>query len=112
MRARLPPAFEQKLLDEKLTVVVGKVNIDDHFDTGEVGSCNFTSYGLARNPTVPCPWHAIGAVVRCAPAKWVGPLPGRGRDVLGFGAGQAIMGDGYRLANSGSAWAGTLFELC
>ncbi|HUU31507.1 MAG TPA: carbohydrate porin [Phycisphaerae bacterium] len=63
--------LEQKLWDDSVTLWLGKLDVDDYFDTNEVASWNFLSYSLARNPTVPCPWHAIGAVARYAPAEWL-----------------------------------------
>lgn len=63
--------LEQKLFDGKLTFWGGKLDIDDYFDTNEVASWNFLSYSLARNPTIPCPWHAVGAVVRYQPTDWL-----------------------------------------
>jgi carbohydrate-selective porin OprB len=63
--------LEQKLWDDKLTFWLGKLDIDDYFDTNAAGSWNFLSYSLARNPTVPCPWHAVGAVARYEPTEWL-----------------------------------------
>ncbi|HOF17480.1 MAG TPA: carbohydrate porin, partial [Phycisphaerae bacterium] len=63
--------LEQKLFDNKLTVSAGKLDYGDFFDTNEAASWNFTSYALARNPLIPTPWHALGAVVRYDPTDWL-----------------------------------------
>jgi porin len=62
---------EQKLLDERLTLWLGKIDWGDYFDTNAAGSWNFLSYSLARNPLIPAPWHAIGAVVRYDALDWL-----------------------------------------
>lgn len=62
--------LEQKLLDNKVTFWLGKLDLGDYFDANEAVSWNFLSYSLARNPTVPFPWHAIGAAVRVEPVPW------------------------------------------
>ncbi len=63
--------LEQKLLGDHLTFWLGKLDIDDHFDTNAAASWNFLSYSLARNGGIPVPWHTIGAVARFDPADWL-----------------------------------------
>jgi carbohydrate-selective porin OprB len=54
--------FQQALFDKKLTLSIGKLDLDDIFDTNEVGSWNFLSYAPARNPGIPVPWHVLAGV--------------------------------------------------
>jgi len=63
--------LEQKLFDDKVTIWAGKLDVADYFGTNEVASWNFLSYSLARNPTIPMPYHAIGAVARYDVAEWL-----------------------------------------
>lgn len=56
--------FQQKLLEDKVTLSIGKLDLDDFFDENEVASWNLIPYSLARNPSIPAPYHAIGAVAR------------------------------------------------
>ena len=57
--------FQQQLFDKKVTLMLGKLDLDDTFDTNEVGSWNYLSYALARNVGVPVPWHVLAGI-----AKW------------------------------------------
>jgi len=74
--------LEQKLLDEKLTLSLGKLDVGDYFDTNAAGDWTFLSYSLARNPTIPFVWHAMGAVACYEPCSWLyvqaGAADGRG----------------------------------
>jgi len=63
--------LEQKLFDDKLTLDVGKLDTEDFIDTNKAASWDFLSYSLARNPTIPCHWHAIGAVARYDLLPWL-----------------------------------------
>ncbi|HEX3358798.1 MAG TPA: carbohydrate porin [Tepidisphaeraceae bacterium] len=63
--------LEQKLFNDQLTLQAGKMDLLDNFDANEVGGWNFAPYGFARNPSIPAPYHAIGANVRWDPTKWL-----------------------------------------
>lgn len=56
--------LEQKLFDDRLTLSAGKLDLLDTFDDNEVGSWNYIPYSLARNPSIPAPYHALGASAR------------------------------------------------
>ena len=63
----------QGLLDEKVTIAAGKMDLTDFFDASEVANdenIQFLSSSLVNNPTIPFPDFAIGAVVRAEPAEW------------------------------------------
>jgi len=63
--------LEQRLLDGKLLVAVGKINAPLFFDTNEVAGWDFLSHSLARNQAYPHKYHTIGAVVRYDPLDWL-----------------------------------------
>jgi carbohydrate-selective porin OprB len=63
--------LQQALFNKKVTLSIGKLDLDDMFDTNEVGSWNYLSYALARNVGVPVPWHVLGGVARWDVADWL-----------------------------------------
>ncbi|MCJ7543595.1 MAG: carbohydrate porin, partial [Phycisphaerae bacterium] len=63
--------LEQKLLDKKLTIAVGKVNEGGFFDTNNVATADFLSHSIMKNQILPHRYHTIGAIVRYDVAKWV-----------------------------------------
>lgn len=63
--------LEQKLLDKKLTITLGKINSPLHFDTNNVAGWDFLSHSIAKNQIFPHKYHTIGAVVRYDVANWM-----------------------------------------
>lgn len=63
--------LEQKLLDNKLLIAVGKIKEDVYFDNNDVATADFFSYSLAKNLAIPHKSHTIGAVVRYDITDWV-----------------------------------------
>lgn len=63
--------LEQKLLDKKLTLTLGKINGPPMFDNNKVASWDFLSHSIAKNQIFPFKYHTIGAVVRYDAADWV-----------------------------------------
>jgi carbohydrate-selective porin OprB len=70
--------FQQMLFNKKVTLAIGKLDLDDVFDTNEVGSWNFLSYAVARNPSMPVPWHVLGGFARWDVADWLYVQAGAG----------------------------------
>lgn len=62
--------IEQKLFEDRVTLALGKLDLGSYFDTSAVANWNFLSYTLARSPTIPFPWHALGALARWEPVPW------------------------------------------
>jgi carbohydrate-selective porin OprB len=88
--------FEQKLFTDRLTIDVGKVDLLDWFDDNEVNGWNIFPYSLARNPSIPAPYHAIGgrARVDVSDAVYVeGGVADAGGDVLETGLNTAFRSD-------------------
>jgi carbohydrate-selective porin OprB len=63
--------YDQKLFGDKVTIDIGKLDLLDWFDENEVNGWNMIPYSLARNPSIPAPYHVLGARVRFDPAEWV-----------------------------------------
>ncbi len=96
---------EQKLLDNKLMIAVGKINESVYFDTNDLGSWDFLSHSIAKNQAFPHKYHTIGAVVRYDPTDW-----------LYFQAGaidaQGIRSEmGTNTAFTGPAWFQSMYEV-
>ena len=63
--------LEQKLLDKKLTITIGKINAPLLFDTNNVAGWDFLSHSIARNAAYPHKYHTLGAVVRYDVTDWL-----------------------------------------
>jgi porin len=63
--------LEQKLFNDHLTLSGGKMDLMDTFDTNEVASWNIIPYSLARNPSIPAPYHAIAGAARWDVTDWL-----------------------------------------
>lgn len=81
--------LEQKLLDKKLTITLGKINAPLYFDTNNVAGWDFLSHSIAKNQILPHKYHTLGAIVRYDVADWmyvqVGAIDAQGiRSETGF----------------------------
>ena len=56
--------LEQKLLNNKLLIALGKLNFPDYFDENKVAGWDFFSHSLAKNQAFPHRYHTIGALGR------------------------------------------------
>ncbi len=57
--------LEQKLLDDKLLIALGKLSCPDYFDENKVaGTWDFFSHSLVKNQMLPHRYHTIGALGR------------------------------------------------
>ncbi|HEY7087335.1 MAG TPA: carbohydrate porin, partial [Tepidisphaeraceae bacterium] len=63
--------LDQKLFNDKVEVNIGKLDLLDFFDTNEVDDWNIIPYSLARNPSIPAPYHVLGARGRVDPCEWL-----------------------------------------
>jgi porin len=63
--------LEQKLFDDRLTLSGGKMDLMDTFDTNEVESWNIIPYSLARDPSIPAPYHALAVEARWDVTNWL-----------------------------------------
>jgi hypothetical protein len=63
--------LEQKLLNRRLTIYLGKIGIGDFFDTNAAGDWDFLSYSMARNAIAPMPWHVLGVVAKYDVNDWL-----------------------------------------
>lgn len=56
--------IEQKLMDDRLLLAVGKITFPCYFDTNRVAGWDFFSHSLARNQAFPHVYHTVGALAR------------------------------------------------
>jgi hypothetical protein len=63
--------LQQKLFNDHLTLAGGKLDLADTFDDNAVATWNFMPYNLARDPSIPMPYHAIGLVARADFTSWL-----------------------------------------
>jgi len=56
--------LEQKLLNDKLLIALGKLNFPDYFDENKVAGWDFFSHSLAKSQAFPHRYHTIGALGR------------------------------------------------
>lgn len=66
--------LEQRLFDEKLVLMGGKLALYDFFDTNAVANCQnfqFLAGALVNNPTIPFGDSGIGAIVAVKPTDWL-----------------------------------------
>ncbi|HAU38306.1 MAG TPA: hypothetical protein DCX07_11410 [Phycisphaerales bacterium] len=97
--------IEQKLLDGKLLLVVGKINSPLLFDTNEVAGWDFLSHSLARNHAFPHKYHTIGAVVRYDVMDWLYVQ-------AGLIDAQGVRSEtGTNTAFHGNAWFQSMYEV-
>jgi Carbohydrate-selective porin, OprB family len=61
--------YEQKALDEQLTMRIGKFDIGDWIDTNRYGYYNFVGYSFAHNSTIPLTGNTWGAMATWEPNK-------------------------------------------
>lgn len=63
--------LEQKLLDKKLLIAIGKLTFPEYFDENKVAGWDFFSHSLARNHLFPHKYHTIGALGRYDLSEWL-----------------------------------------
>ncbi|MGF1633382.1 MAG: carbohydrate porin [Phycisphaerae bacterium] len=65
--------YEQDLLEDQLTLRVGKFDVGDWVDTNRYGFYNFLSYGFAHNTTIPLTGNTLGVMATYQPkeAEWI-----------------------------------------
>ncbi len=71
----------QTLLDDRLILVGGKLDLTDFFDASEVANDEDTQFlapALVNNPAIPFPDYGWGAVVRAELAEWLYLMAGVG----------------------------------
>ena len=56
--------IEQRLLDDRLMLAVGKITFPNYFDENKVAGWDFFSHSLVRNQLFPHRYHTIGALAR------------------------------------------------
>jgi hypothetical protein len=63
--------LEQKLLDNKLLIAIGKLTFPEYFDENKVAGWDFFAHSLARNQAFPHKYHTIGALGRYDLSDWL-----------------------------------------
>jgi carbohydrate-selective porin OprB len=66
--------LQQGLLEDRIQVLVGKIDLSYIYDLNEVANdynAQFLSCSLVNNPTIPFPDAGLGAVVKVQPTEWL-----------------------------------------
>lgn len=61
--------LKQRLLDDQLTVIFGKMDVGDWIDVNRFGYYNFVGFSLNHNPAIPFPGNPLAAMVTYAPKE-------------------------------------------
>lgn len=66
--------LQQSMLEDKILLAGGRIDMTDFFDTNAVANCpysQFLSNSLVNNPTIPFPEAGWAAVAKITPTDWV-----------------------------------------